>query len=282
MRQSGRLVLDTHRWKRGIQWLIGQSIDLAFPPHCAFCRIELPRFPTTENGEASNAGENRDANNRTPAPGMLCSDCRQDLAQPAQPVCVRCGAGRIGLPAADGSCSHCRGVEFRFSRVVALGSYRDELRQAVLRMKHSGSEPLSIALSGLFSEVRGAALRELKPDVIMPVPMHWRRRLSRGVNSPETLATSLGRRMRLPVTCRTLVRRRSTRPQSELRPDERAANIRGAFRLVFPRKVRGRRVLLVDDILTTGATAQEAARVLLDGGASAVAVAIIARADGTQ
>jgi ComF family protein len=149
-------------------------------------------------------------------------------------------------------------------------------------MKHSGSEPLAIALSGLLCEYRGEALRELKPDIIMPIPMHWRRRLARGVNGPETLATSLGRRMRLQVACRTLVRRRSTRPQSELLPDERAANIRGAFRLLLPRKVRGRRVLLVDDILTTGATAQEAAKVLLAGGTAAVAVAIIARADGNK
>jgi ComF family protein len=161
-----------------------------------------------------------------------------------------------------------------------LGSYRDELRRAVLQMKRAGSEPLAVAIGGLLVHTLEAPLRELQPDVIVPIPMHWSRRFARGINGPEMLAAAMGRRLRLPVAPRALVRRRATRPQSELLPEDRANNLRGAFRLAAQRKVRGRRILLVDDVLTTGTTVNEAAKVLLGGGAAAVAVAIVARADG--
>jgi ComF family protein len=163
-----------------------------------------------------------------------------------------------------------------------LGAYAEGLRQAVVRMKRRSGELLSRAVGQWLAERRGDELAQFRADLIVPVPMHWRRRLTRGANSPEILAQCLGRRLKVPVA-RLLVRRRHTRPQKDLLPRERFQNVRGAFRLRrFARSLpEGSHVLLVDDILTTGATCSEAAGVLKRAGAAAVAVAVVARAQGS-
>jgi predicted amidophosphoribosyltransferase len=142
---------------------------------------------------------------------------------------------------------------------------------------------------------RGVELAQFRPDLIVPIPMHWWRRLWRGVNNTEILAEELGRRLEKPVMGRLLVRRRPTRPQKDLLLPERLANLRNAFRLRRSHPQAGARqagarqagaparwqdshILLVDDILTTGATSSEAARVFKQAGAGAVAVAVLARA----
>jgi predicted amidophosphoribosyltransferase len=107
--------------------------------------------------------------------------------------------------------------------------------------------------------------------------------LRSGVNSPELLAECLGKKLGIPVV-RTLRRRRYTRPQKDVLPHERFRNVRGAFglRLWHGKRLKDARVLLVDDILTTGATCSEAAKLLKQAGAAVVAVAVVARADGSN
>ena len=146
-------------------------------------------------------------------------------------------------------------------------------------MKRPAGEQLTLAVGRLLAERRGAQLAQLRPDLIVPVPMHWWRRLVRGFNSAELLAQCLGRHLNAPVA-HVLVRRRHTQPQKDLLPRERFANVRDAFQVRerARRHWRGSHVLLVDDILTTGATCSEAARVLKLAGAATVAVAVVARA----
>jgi ComF family protein len=158
--------------------------------------------------------------------------------------------------------------------------YNGELREVVLRTKRLSCEPLATALGQLLAERRGDELAGFRPDLIVPIPMHWWRRFWRGVNNAEILAHCLGRRLGQPVARRLLIRRRPTRPQKDLRPEERFANVRDAFRLRpgEAARCRGSHVLLVDDILTTGATSSEAARMFKRAGAAAVAVAVLARA----
>jgi ComF family protein len=112
--------------------------------------------------------------------------------------------------------------------------------------------------------------------------MHWAKRLFRGVNSTELMADCLGRKLGVPVV-RSVVRSRYTGPQKDLLPRERFRNVRGAFRLRRSDRQRWQdsRLLLVDDILTTGATCSEVARLLKQAGAAAVAVVVVARADGS-
>jgi ComF family protein len=167
-------------------------------------------------------------------------------------------------------------------RAVVLGPYQEELRDAVLWLKRTSGVPLAGALAGLFWRVWENDLRQLDVNVVMPVPMHWTRRLVRGINNPDILAAELGRKLNVPVSGRVLYRCRKTLPQANLPQEERFRNVRGAFRLRTGYDLQGTRVLLVDDILTTGATASEAAGVLKQAGVSMVAAAVLARAAGAR
>jgi ComF family protein len=152
------------------------------------------------------------------------------------------------------------------------------LRSAVLRLKRPREEFLNLALADLSCELHGAALRDFAPDVVAPIPMHWQRRLVRGVNSPELLAERWSDRLRVPLARRLLVRQRNTPPQADLPPGKRFSNLRHAFRAGATYNFRGVKVLLLDDIMTTGATCHEAAKTLRSAGASDVAVVVLARA----
>jgi ComF family protein len=132
----------------------------------------------------------------------------------------------------------------------------------------------------LFFEQRRGLLEAAEPDLVVPVPMFWTRRLRRGINSPDVLARCLGESLQKPVRRDVLVRRVNTLPQADLSPAQRRTNMHGAFRVRRPDDVKNARILLVDDVLTTGATCNEAAKMLKRAGASSVVVAVIARAQG--
>ncbi len=153
------------------------------------------------------------------------------------------------------------------------------MRQAILLTKQSHAQSLAIALGQLLFHERMAMLWELKADVIVPVPMHWVRRWKRGSNGPAFIAEALASRMKLPCEPHALRRTKLTPLQSESTPPQRRQHQRNSFQ-ANRGTVAGRRVMLVDDVLTTGSTANEAARALLAAGAAAVVVAVIARAIG--
>jgi ComF family protein len=240
------------RWRKVL-------VDLLFPPRCVSCDADLV-----------------DAE----GPLLLCSHCHEHLAPPEWSGCPACGT-RLGqgmIP--SGACHACRGLPFHFDGVVPLGAYDGLLRETVLKMKRAREEPLSMVMGDYFIERRQAQLANLRPDVIVPIPMHWRRRWTRKTNSPDLLAGRLGRFLKVPVADRVVRCCRNTLPHKDLPRAERFQNIRGAYRLAAGHGLRGARVLLVDDVLTTGATCNEAAKLLKSqGGAAMVAAAVLARAD---
>jgi ComF family protein len=233
--------------------------DLVLPPACARCSCDL--F----------------------APAVrpfLCDECRGELRLAPVTRCGRCAA-RVGLATTyEAGCVLCRDARLRFDRVLTLGGYDGALREAVLRMKRSRDEPLSIAVGQLVAGGLDADLRSLKSDVILPVPMHWRRRLRRSTNSPELMVEMISAAIGVPWSRRSLRRIRDTTPQGELSPGKRKENVRGAFWVTRQTSWKDLRVLLVDDILTTGATCSEIARELKRAGASRVDVVVAARAQG--
>ncbi len=176
------------------------------------------------------------------------------------------------------ACAVCQDDEHRFDSVVALGPYRDLLRECVLRIKLPTHEILTRALAELLATKRRADFETLHLDAILPIPMHWWRRLRRGTNSAELLAAHLSEQLGVPVHRSSLYRHRATTPQGELAVTVRRENLRHALKLRPGCKYPGARLLVVDDILTTGVTCDEAARTLYKAGAAAVHVAVLARA----
>lgn len=235
--------------------------NLLFPPACLFCDGELPE----------SVGSN-----------MLCESCRKEMTPASGPRCDLCGGtvSEFGGEGDDSGCGHCRDFRLHFDTVLPLGSYKGQLRSAVLRMKRSQDEPLAAAMAELLWSQIGPRLANWRPDVVVPVPMFWLRRWVRGTNSPEIVSASLAKKLQSPVSLKGLIRKRNTKPQGTLPPGHRFQNVRDAIGLSPSFAWNDARVLLVDDILTTGATCSEAARVLKKAGAAAVAVTVVARAHG--
>ena len=192
-------------------------------------------------------------------------------------TCSRCAATVGPYSDTREGCLECRGERFRFDAAVRLGLYEGKLRRACLDFKLSRNEILGPALARLFLRERGDALRAVGADMVVAVPLHFIRRLRRGFNQAESLARTLATELNLPHRSRILKRIRKTMPQSELKRDARFGNVRDAFSARRTTDLRGATVLLVDDILTTGATCSEAARALKATGARRIVVAVLAR-----
>ncbi|MBI4464119.1 MAG: ComF family protein [Acidobacteria bacterium] len=164
-----------------------------------------------------------------------------------------------------------------FEQARSFGRYEGSLRALIQRLKYDGlrplARPLGNCLANAFHRLTGDSW-----DWVVPVPLHPKRKRQRGFNQAELLAARLSRLCRVPLGSRDCVRVRETRPQTGLRAAERRKNVAGAFHVPHPQRVRSRRLLLVDDVLTTGATANACARALLDAGAEGVWVVTLARA----
>jgi ComF family protein len=159
-----------------------------------------------------------------------------------------------------------------------MGPYVDKglLRKLILKMKYPSGEGLAEALGELWACHLDKRLRELKADVIVPVPLHWWRRWTRGYNQSAVLAQALAHQLRIPCRTRWLRRARNTPRQVKQSAPDRRKNMRNAFSASARTELRGKTVLLVDDVLTTGSTANDAARALCAAGAIRVVVAVLA------
>jgi ComF family protein len=167
-------------------------------------------------------------------------------------------------------------AHFKFDQAIAVGNYEGLVRDLVVRMKNRHDDVLAIHLGKrLAFELLGQGLTEF--DQLIPVPLHWSRRLKRGFQATEILSDQISRITGIPQRLRTLQTKRATAKQGTLSVSARQANVRNAFSVSRKSRCKGARILLVDDVMTTGATASEIARVLKAAGASHVGVAVIAR-----
>ncbi len=207
--------------------------------------------------------------------GALCAGCWRgiDFLQP--PCCARCGLPFEVELGGDAICGACAREPPPYARARAAMRYDGASRTLILAFKHGDKLQLAPAL-GQFMRRAGAELLATC-DVIAPVPLHWTRLFARRYNQAAVLAHALARGGGPPVVADLLLRRRATPSQGRSGRAERHRNVRGAFALKRGRAVAGRRVLLVDDVLTTGATVGECTRVLLESGAAAVDVLTLAR-----
>lgn len=176
------------------------------------------------------------------------------------------------------TCLRCVKQKLPFDEVVILGRYQGAMREAVIAGKKYVHEPLMMALGGLLGEQIAGRLDSV-PEIVTYVPSHWRRKLGRGTVPAGTLAKQVGRVLQRPVWRATRCVRGTTK-QGKLSADQRATNMLNAFAIRSRYRCEGHSFLLVDDVMTTGATMGEVARVLLSAGASRVCVAAVARGAG--
>jgi ComF family protein len=153
------------------------------------------------------------------------------------------------------------------------------LRDTILRLKHWNAEGLAECLGLLWAKRSREQLQNLNANVLIPIPLHWRRRITRGYNQSQALARTLASALGLPCRPRWLRRVRPTPPQSaQTSPTARKENMRGAFAARSGLDLQGKTILLVDDVMTTGSTAHEAARALRPARPAQIVVAVLARA----
>ena len=229
---------------------------LLYPPHCSVC------------GRAVREDEDR----------YLCRDCVGRISFVVDATCPKCGH-EVGPYAKDSSrCINCRNVPLRFDRAVAAAHHAGPVRDLVLTLKFARQKQNAFPLAKILAvRLQETGIPE-EAQLIVPVPLHRSRRRSRGFNQSDLLAKELGERLSLMISNRVLRRVLDTPPQSRgMSLAGRRANVKGAFAVRNTKAIAGKCVLLIDDVLTTGATTSECAGVLKRAGAKKVYVATVTR-----
>ena len=243
-----------HAHGRARRRIAAALANALLPPRCLRCRVPLVR----DDG--------------------LCPACWDDIEFIAPPHCAACGLPFAYDLGAEVLCAACVAEPPAFRRARAVFRYDEASRKLLLDYKHGDRTESAPA----FASWMARAGRELlgEAEFVAPVPLHPQRLFQRRYNQAGLLAHALARSSGVPYAPDLLMRRRHTPPQGRLSRAARQRNLAGAF-AVMPRwsdRLTGRRVLLVDDVMTTGATAEATARVLLRAGATAVDVLVLARA----
>ncbi|TAN36411.1 MAG: ComF family protein [Verrucomicrobia bacterium] len=229
-------------------------LDLVFPRACAGC-----------GGRVGDAA------------GHLCWDCQAQLPFVRQPYCLHCGDPVEGRVDESFTCHWCDELQPAFDYARSVVRYRGPVQRMIQDFKYHAAHWLAPDLMRLLH----AGLQTMPEfgslDAIACVPLHRVRQRTRGYNQAALLAHSLAREVQKPFLRRALMRHRPTGTQTHLTARERVANVHGAFAVRRPEVVQGRAVLLVDDVMTTGATLSECARVLKAAGATRVCALTVAR-----
>jgi ComF family protein len=243
-------------------------LALAFPSTCSLCKRELKEISLTG----------------------VCPGCWDSLEAWEGPVCSGCGlplAADHSLESSDTRCGDCRAGEFAFDRARCFGLYRDLLRAVILHLKFQHRERLGARLGALLVTPWKSVVEALDCGEVwvVPVPLHPERQRERGYNQSELLSRGLSsalvksRPSPIPRFDRGILRKiRATLPQTGLSLAARHENVRGAFRVVSPERVRDGVVALVDDVMTTGATLSACASALKNAGARQILALTLARA----
>lgn len=210
----------------------------------------------------------------------LCPECKKKLVPRGPHACVRCAQSIDGELAGAGItlCGGCRLSPPPFDASAAALRYEGASREMVHRLKFNGRIRLVAPVAGLLCADLHRAGFMPAVDAILPVPLHRKRLFQRGYNQSYLLARELARAFEKPVETEWLKRSRSTAPQFSLSRAERRENIKGAFAAMAGAPIKDKALLLVDDVMTTGATLAEAAKTLKKAGAAKVFCAVAARA----
>ena len=227
-------------------------VELIFPPRCALCREWL-------EGQRS----------------CLCAVCREGLrVEFEEEACPMCAATVAPYEVRDGRCGKCRGRRPSIGGTVRVGPYAENLGRLIRNYKYGGRDQLGALLGGWLTQSVANAPWLKRVEAIVSVPTHWRRRLRRPLHAADALALVVARKQSLPHM--PILRRVRAGPhQVGLSYEQRAKNVRGAFALRRGVSLRDARLLLIDDVKTTGATLAECAKILRRAGAAEIYAAVV-------
>jgi len=217
------------------------------------------------------------AHSATPREGYVCADCWTEVRFIRAPFCERCGLPYEGEITGAFECTNCREMELYFSSARSAVVARGIVLEVIHRYKYSRALWFEPFLADLLIRQAKPVLARDTWDLIVPVPLHPLKKREREFNQAERMAVQLSRATQIPVDAGLLERVEFTRTQTTLTRPQRAANVRSAFRLRKKAQLDGERIILLDDVLTTGATTSACARVLQRAGAGTVCVWTVAR-----
>jgi ComF family protein len=213
----------------------------------------------------------------TPAEGFVCSNCRDTVRFVQPPFCDRCGLPFEGHITTTFECSNCRDTELYFKSARSAVIARDGVLEAIHKYKYERALWFEPFLADLLVGQARPDFAASPPDLIVPVPLHAAKLREREFNQAERLGRCMATALDIPIDPGLVRRVVPTQTQTLLSRDERRANIRNAFAMCPDAQLHGQRVVVVDDVFTTGATTSALARVLLKGGAAEVCVWTVAR-----
>ncbi|MGN0335861.1 MAG: ComF family protein [Lachnospiraceae bacterium] len=192
--------------------------------------------------------------------GRVCRECREKLAYIREPRCKKCGK-QLEKKEQE-YCRDCMRYEHDYTRGGAVFAYDEVMKQSIYRFKYHNRREYAAFYAEEMYRVFAKTLNCWKPEVILPVPMHAGKKRKRGFNQAELVAAELGKLAKIPVDTGALVRKKKTVPQKELTRSDRKRNLKDAFLFAAPKDKKYERVLLIDDIYTTGATLDAVSEVL--------------------
>jgi competence protein ComFC len=224
-------------------------LDFVYPQHCAICKQHLKR-------------EERD----------VCEVCWNSLVTLPDPFCPYC---RSFYEPGDTKCSFCESTgrtteDHKIFMVRSLGRFDDYYKELIHRFKYGKKIPLGKRLAQRLGVTINGDYSLLESDFLIPVPLHKSRYRERGFNQSEVLAEEVSKITGISVLKSGLKRRKNTKDQTNLSPQQREENVRGAFAVTQPEMIKGKGIILVDDVITTGATLSECARMLKQAGAEKI------------
>jgi ComF family protein len=237
-----------------------------FPPRCPICGT-LGSVPFRDEGKWA-----------FDTAYLFCEDCREGITPVVPPFCSQCGLPFVSKQGPSHTCSACLVEERYFRKARAFGVYDGSLLEAIHRFKYGRKLSLARPLAALVRRTFFQFWDKESIDLIVPVPLHVTRLRERGFNQAFLLITRWATHEGLCFDGLTLWRRRQTDPQTGLTRKGRLRNMQGAFAVRKPKAVRDKRILLIDDVVTTGATVNACAEALMEVGAASVDVLTLARA----
>ena len=262
---------------RVVRPAISGFYSFIYPPVCTGC--EGPAYFDSSTATGNHLQPLPPNNREVLERENWCQQCLEQIRAPLTQRCPVCGAIGQLHAALKGRCHLCQFSDFRFSQAICINNYGGLLQTLVIKMKGQRCEFTALQLG----ELLGYELERLEQindvDLLTCVPTHWRKKLNKGFQASELLCDAVARTSKIPAVTKLLKANRPTQKQGMLSDFKRFTNVKDAFSVSshFRQKIVGKHIVIIDDVMTSGATTSQCAKVLRNAGAARVDVAVVAR-----